>query len=298
MKINDNFLLTSGASNILNLSKDQIESATLDGNTPQHVYISLELKKSMIRHKGFDKILEYLKNVDKTKDLNILVLDQYPLVASYNRKTHSKIINIAPLNTKEVTRLSYLNLYASVLYTYVFEKLISNKLRIPDNMIQPISNFWFTLFVKVFGRAYGLTGTHSSKLPGLKFLITLYILVALFGRQQSKPTYTIAKQYSGYMYEDKIDILNRTDMNDIRGFIRSLSELEIMRGMNIIKFATTAHQRFDLQMLPMFEDLSRFLSLIMVSSVGGGQTISKSFISKYNRDAYIQMYQYMEKRLF
>lgn len=297
MKITENFLLITGAPNILNMSRSEVNSYTLDGNSPKHVYVALELKKNQIRHKGRDKIFEYVKNVKNTTDLEVLVIDQYPLVTSYNRKTRSKIVNIAPFNTKELGRVSYGNVYASVYYSYVFESLISGKLRIQDNFAQPISNFWHSYFVQAFGRDYGLTGTYSSKLPGLKFLLTLYILVAFFGRNQDRSTYMTAKQYSGYYFDEQIDILNKIDISNIRGLITSLDKMGIMPGFNIIKFTTKVHQSLELQMLPMFEDLSRFLSLIMVSSIGN-QTIAKPFINKYNRKAYIQILQYIEKRLF
>ncbi len=297
MKITENFLLITGAPNILNMSRNEINSLTLEGNSPKHVYVALELKKNQIRHKGRDKILEYVKNVKVTKDLDVLVIDQYPLVTTYNRKTNSKVINLAPFNTKELGRVSYNTLFATMLYAYTFESLVTGKLRIPDNMIQPISSFWFSFFVQVFGRDYGMTGTYSSKLPGLKFLITLYILIAFFGRKQDRSTYNLAKRYSGYYFDEKLDVLNRLDLSNIRGFITGLSQMEVMPGFNVIKFTTKVHQMFDLQMLPGFEDLSRFMSLIMVSSMGG-QTIAKPFISKYNLKVYVQLLSYMEKRLF
>ncbi len=297
MKITENFLLITGAPNILNMSRNEINSLTLEGNSPKHVYVALELKKNQIRHKGRDKILEYVKNVKVTKDLDVLVIDQYPLVTTYNRKTNSKVINLAPFNTKELGRVSYNTLFATMLYAYTFESLVTGKLRIPDNMIQPISSFWFSFFVQVFGRDYGMTGTYSSKLPGLKFLITLYILIAFFGRKQDRSTYNLAKRYSGYYFDEKLEVLNRLDLSNIRGFITGLSQMEVMPGFNVIKFTTKVHQMFDLQMLPGFEDLSRFMSLIMVSSMGG-QTIAKPFISKYNLKVYVQLLSYMEKRLF
>jgi hypothetical protein len=297
MIIKDNFTLLSGASNILNLSNAQINSLTLEGNSPKHVYATLELKKSMIRHFGVDKILEYVKNIKTTKNLNVVVYERYPLVTSYNQKTHSKLVNISPFNAKELSRVSYMNLYASILYAYTFDAIVNSRLRIPDNMAQPISNYWFSMFVQVFGKQYGMTGTYSSKLPGLKFLITLYILIAFFGRKQEKPTYNLAKQYSGYAYEDKVDILKKIDLTEIRGLIQALSETEIMPGFNIIKFTTMFHRLLDVQMLAGFEDLSRFMSLIMTSSVGN-QQIAKPFIHKYNKVAYMQMLQYMEKKLF
>ena len=153
------------------------------------------------------------------------------------------------------------------------------------------------MFVQVFGRDYGMTGTYSSKLPGLKFMITAYLLISFFDRQQNKSTYNLAKQYSGFSYEDKLDILNQLDLTNIKDFIKGLSLTEIMPGFNIIKFTTKVQRMFDVQMLPGFEDLSRFMALIMTSSFGQ-QTIAKPFINKYNPKAYISMLNYMKGRLF
>jgi hypothetical protein len=297
MNIKNSFTLIKGTPNILDLSKSEIQSFTLDGNTPRHVYVSLELKKNMINHIGFKKILNYVQNVKTTDDFNILFLEQYPLVASYNRKTNSKIVNIAPFNTKELSRVYYLNLYGATLYAYIFESLVTKRLRVPDNLAQPISNFFFSLFVQLFGRDYGMTGTYSSKLPGLKFLITAYILIAFFGRKQDRMTYKLSQQYSGYQFEEQLPILNRIDLSDIHGLIRALSLTDIMPGFNIIRFTTKATNIFDLQMLPAFEDLSRFLSILAVSKVGG-QNISKSFIKKYNLKIWARLTEFVEKKLF
>ncbi len=297
MKVKDKFMLTAGAPNILDIPKAQVESLMLEGNSPRHVYVALELKKNQIRHEGVDTILNYLKGVKHTNDLEILSIDQYPLIASYNRKTNSKVVNTTPFNTKEIGRIAYPNLYASVLYAYTFDHLVNNKIRIPDNMAQPMSNFWFSFFVQVFGRDYGMTGAYSSKLPGLKFVITLYLLIAFFGREQNRSTYNTARLYSGFDFDNHTETLNQIDISNIRGFIQALNQLDIMPGFNIIKFTTKIARTFEVQMMPMFEDASRFLSLIMVSSVSG-QTFSKSFINKYNRRAYIDMLNYMKKRLF
>jgi hypothetical protein len=298
MIIKQNFTLLKGATNLVNLSKSQIDSLTLEGNSPKHVFVTLELKKNLIRHFAVDKILEYVKNVKITKDLNVLVWDQYPLVVSYNQKTHSKIVNIAPeFNAKELSRVAYMSLYASILYAYTFESIVTKKLRIPDSMASIISNIWFSMFVKVFGRNYGMTGTYSSKLPALKFMLTSYILIAFFGKKQETPTFNLAKQYSGYDYSDKVDVLKRHDLTDIKGLIDALSDAEIMPGLNLVKFTTKVYNFFGVQFLPGFEDLARFMSLIMTSTVGG-QAISKPFIKRYSEKNYVQLYQYMQKKLF
>jgi len=298
MKIKENFSILKGVPNILNLSKNQIDDLTMEDSTPKHAYVALELKKSIIRHFALDKILDYVKNVKTTNDLGIIVNDQYPLVVSYSFKAHSKIVNISPFNSKDLARVSHMNLYASILYAYTFDSIVNGRLRIPDNMVKAISNFWFSMFTQMFGRDYGLTGTYSSKLPGVKFLITLYLLISFFNRTQDKSTYRLSKQYSGYQYEDKEDILRQVDLSDFKGLIRSLSLTEVMPGFNIVKFTTKVHRMFDgIQILPGFEDLARFMSLIMTSSVEQ-QNIAKPFLNKYNKEAYMLMLNYMKGRLF
>ena len=277
--------------------KNQLDRLTLEHNTPRHVFAILELKKNIIRHFALDKILEYVKSVKVTNDLHIITESRYPFVVSYSRKAHSKIVNIAPFNTDDLARVSYINLYGSMVYAYTFDSIINGKLRIPDNMAQPISNYINHLFVQVFGRAYGLVGTYSAKLPGLKFLITAYVLIAFFGRKQDKATFNEARGFSGYQYNDKLDTLMKHDLSDIHGLTKLLSEMDVMPGMNIIKFTTAIYDRFGTQMMPGFEDLSRFLSLIMTSSIGV-QTIARSVISKFQRDMYVRMLKFMERRLF
>lgn len=297
MIVNERFILLKNVPNILDLSKSQINELTFEDNTPRHVYATLELKKNIIRHFGFEKILEYVKNVKISKDLSVLVWDKYPLVSSFNRKTNDKIINIHPFNTKELGRVSYLNLYASLLYAYSFEKLATKKLRVPDNMFEVISNFMRSLFIQVFGRDYGLVGTYSSEIPALNFILLTYILIAFFGRKQTTATYQMATKYSGFDYKPRLETLNNVDLSNIHGLIKGLSSMEIMPGLNIVKFTVKIKRFFDVQMFPGFEDCSRFLSLILVSSFGG-QRIAPPFISKYNPAMYKRMLDFMQKGLF
>jgi len=295
MIIKDHFFLNN-ADNFLNLSRSQIDSMVLETNTPKHVYAALELKRTSINHFAKNTFLEYIKNVKTTKDLDVIVYDAYSLCATYNKKTKSKIINLSPMNAKEVGRVSHTKLYAAIVHAYILDAIVKNKLRIPDNMAQPISNYWFSLFNQVFGRDFGLTGTYSDKLPGLKFMLTSYILIAFFGRKQNKATFDLAKRYSSYSYESNNDVLAKHDLTEIRGLIRTLSESGVMPGFNIIKFTTRTHQMFGVQMLPMFEDLSRFMATIMASSVKQ-QDLYRSFIHKYNKAMYIRMLDYMTKQL-
>jgi hypothetical protein len=298
MVIKDKFTLLSGNDNVLNLSQSQIDSLTLEPNLPKLVYASLELKSNMIHHMGFDTILKYLQTSIAKKDLDVIHWDQYSLSASYNKKTKSKIVNIAPFNAKDINRVSYMNLYADVVYAYAFEGFVTERIKLPISLTPMISNYWFSFFVQAFGKDYGMTGTYSSKLPGLKFLITTYIMIAFFGKPQNTSTYNLAKKYSGYNYTDDLNVLKQKDLSDIKGFIQALSDMGIMPGLNLVKFTSKVVKFFNgISFLPAFEDLSRFMSLILVSSINN-QSIAKPFIKKYNEKIYIQLVKYMEKKLF
>jgi hypothetical protein len=298
MVIKDKFTLLSGNENVLNLSQKQIADLSLEQNAPKYVYASLELKKSLINHHGFDKILKVVQNVKTTKDLDVIVWDQYSISASYNRKTKSKIVNLAPFNAKDISRVSYMNLYASVVYAHAFENFVTGRVKLPVNMAPQISLYWFGLFNQVFGKDYGLTGTYSSKLPALKFLLTLYIFVAFFGKTQNKQTFNLAKQYSGYDYTDIETILKKNDFTDIKNLIKALSESGIMPGFNLVKFTSKIVNFFGgITFLPAFEDLSRFMSLLVVSTISN-QTIAKPFIAKYNKKVFTQLVKYVESKLF
>lgn len=298
MVIKDKFTLLSGNDNVLNLSQSQIDSLTLEPNLTKLVYASLEIKSNLIHHTGFDKILKYLETAITTKDLDVIYWDQYSISASYNKKTKSKIINIAPFNAKDINRVSYMNLYAAVVYSYAFEKFVTEKIKLPFSMTPMISNYWFSFFVRAFGRDYGMTGTYSSKLPGLKFLITAYIMIAFFGKPQNVATYNLAKKYSGYDYKDDLNVLKQKDLTDIKGLIQSLSDIGIMPGLNLVKFTSKVVKYFNgISFLPAFEDLSRFMSLLLVSSINN-QSIAKPFIKGYNEKIYTQLLKFMEKKLF
>jgi hypothetical protein len=195
------------------------------------------------------------------------------------------VLNLKPFDVTEVANLSPNDLYAGILYTYTFHKLVTGQVKIPDIYAKSIVNFLTSMLVRVFGKEYGLTETYAGSIPKLKFLLSCYILSAFFGHPTNENLLRKATSIAPFMYKEMQEKLLRYDFSDITQFLKALSELKVMPGIKIYGFTAKIFRFFKVDMLAALEDLSRFLSTIMASSVTGS-TMIPSFISKYNEKEY------------
>jgi hypothetical protein len=141
------------------------------------------------------------------------------------------------------------------------------------------------MFVRVFGKEYGLTETYAGSIPKLKFLLSCYIFAAFFGYKTNEKLFRKATSVAPFMHKDFHEQLMKYDFSDITQFLKALSELKVMPGIKVYGFTAKMFRFFKIDMLAGLEDLSRFLSTIMASSVTGS-TMVPSFISKYNEKEY------------
>ena len=129
MKIKDSFKLISGTPNILKLSESVLRSFYNEENSPPHVIAILELKRKGIVHFTNKKIFHLIANIKKREVIQIVNLD-YALPVSYNPPTKGLIINLKPMEVKEISNMSPNDLYASLVYAYAFEKMVTKKFKI------------------------------------------------------------------------------------------------------------------------------------------------------------------------
>lgn len=285
MIIKDKFKLINNVDNITNIPKNTMGANQREENSPRHVFTFLMLKRNSIKHFAKDTIFKFISDKRSREQLEVVNLEQYPLSATFNRPTRGMVFNLKPFDVEEVANLSPNDLYAGILYTYTFHKLVTGRVKIPDLYAKSIINFLTSMFVRVFGKEYGLTETYAGSIPKLKFLLSCYIHAAFFGYKTNEELLRKATSVAPFMYKEMKDQLLKYDFSDITQFLKALSEMKVMPGIKIYSFTAKIFRFFKIDMLAALEDLSRFLSTIMASSVTGS-TMVPSFISKYNEKEY------------
>jgi len=285
MVIKSNFRLVSNVPNILELSPAMINNYMDEENSPRHIFVFLELKRKSIPHFTNDTIFKLITNLKQREQVQVVDLEQYPLHVSYNAPTKGMIINLKPFGVKEISSLSPNDLYACLVYSYTFSKLVTKKFKISESYSKHIIDFLLSMYVQLFGRKYGLLATYSSGIPKLKFIVACYVYSAFFGYKNGPQLFKIASIAAPYLYNNEIELLKKYDFTKIDDFVQVLSDTKVMPGINLIRFTATIHTFMKVEMLAALEDLSRFFSVILASNIPGSRVVP-TFISKYNERAY------------
>ena len=296
MVIKKNFRLVSNVPNVIELSPATIQNYTYEENSPRHIFVFLELKKKSIPHFTNNTIFNLISNIKQRQSIQVVDLEQYPLHVSYNTPTKGMIINLKPFGVKEISSLSPNDLYACLVYSYTFSKLVTKKFKISESYSKYIIDFLLSMYVQLFGRKYGLLATYSSGIPKLKFLVACYVYSAFFGYTNGPNLFKTASRAAPYLYNNEIELLRKYDFSKIEDFVQVLSDTKVMPGINLTRFTATIHTFMKVEMLAALEDVSRFFSVILTSNVPGTRVVP-TFISKYNERAYYSIIDIM-RRLF
>jgi hypothetical protein len=286
MEIKDKFKLINNVDNIIKVSKNIIAANEAEENSPRHIFTFLTLKQKSISHFAKNQIFRFISDKKAREAIRVVTFDKYPLSVTYNPPTKNMIINLKPLDVEEVSSLSPNDLYASVLYSYAFSKLVSGKAGISDIYAPPIVSFLTSMFVRVFGKEFGLTETYASSIPKLKFLLACYIYASFFGYSTNTNLLRKAISIAPFRYQDEEAEFLKYDYSDITQFLKALSELKVMPGLKVYTFTTKIFRFFKIDMLAGLEDLSRFICTILSSTVSGSSIVPSFISTKFNEREY------------
>jgi len=296
MIIKDKFRLVSGSENVIHVPSSVIEKHSSEENSPRHVFAILELKKKSIVHFTSNKIMNWVSDKKKRESIQVVMVDDYPLPVTYNPPTKGNIINLKPFSVDEVSSMSPNDLYASLVYAYSFEKLVTKKYKIKEEYSKIIVNYLLSFFVQIFGKEYGLVGIYASGIPKLKFLTACYIYSAFFGVKTGKTLFQKATTIAPYLYNNEFEQLKKYDFSLIEDFIQAISDTKVMPGLTVTKFTSKLYRFFGINILPAMEDCSRFFSVILTSSVPGNRLVPK-YLFKFNQTEYFQLIE-ITRRMF
>ena len=285
MIIKKQFVLLKNVPNVLSLSSSDIKKSSII-HGPQNVFNMLDIIRGSIQHYTKDKVYDFISDLKKKKSLNIVYLREYNLTTSYNKPTDSVILNLSPFGAKDIspTNPGSKNLYASLVYGICFRQLVTGKVKMNEKFSKPIIDYLSSLFLRLFGKEYGLLGTYMPEISKLRFLTGCYVLSSFFGNSRSS-LYKTSSSMSSFDYKGYVDKLDKYDFSDIGYFIQSLSDLKVMPGINKHVFTAKILKSYTFEFLPALEDLSRFISILTTSEITGS-TIVPTYLSRVNQKAF------------
>ncbi len=274
------FTLLKDLPNVIDVPQNIIDNYTVENGDSKYFTI-LKLIENRITHFTKDKIYSIIRDSNKKRLFEIVNIPTYLLPITYNTKTNKIVINLISMGSKDISKIDQKNIYASVVYGFCFSELVKGNVKINKAYHEPISNFLLSVLVKLFGKEYGLLGIYSTEIKKLHFVLTCYILRAFFEIDDEKYINKRAFSLSSFDYKPIEDDLKKYDLSKIEDFILLLDQLRIMPGINKYHFSSRVLNLFGFAFLPAFEDLYRFMSIIITSSLSSA-TIVPTFISKYN----------------
>ncbi len=281
MIVKEKFDLLKGVDNIINIPSTRIKSLEIEKGQ-RKLFVVLELMKNRINHYTKDAIFNLITGIEARKKIHVVVYPTYSLSVSYNKPTRGQVLNLSPFGVDDIlsTKPGPQNLYALLVYSIIFSDLVSGKFKVSNKYSSPITNYFVSILLRLFGKEYGLLGSFSSEIPKLKFLTNAYILGSFFWITGT-PGYNRAAAASAFDYKEIKDKLKRYDFKNINDFILSLSELGVMPNLNRHNFTARILRQFGFSFLPALEDLSRFIATMATSDIKGSNVIS-TYLHKYN----------------
>jgi len=295
MIVKEKFQLLKGVPNILNLSSSVIKAHEIELG-PRKVFLTLQMNERKISHDTKSFVYSFISNIDKRNTLKLVHMPNYTLPISYNKKSKNMIINLHPFDTDDISGVDPKNVYASLVYAICFSSLASGKVKVPETYASVIVNYLLAVMVRMFGKDYGLVGIYATEIPKLKFLLTCYVYGAFFGISNETKMFRKAAVISQYDYRQDVNELKKYDFRDIEDFIKALSDLRVMPGITRYTFTAKFLRLLGLNFLPALEDLSRFISSLLVATVSGS-TIIPRFIYTYNIKEFSRVVE-ITKRIF
>lgn len=259
-----NISLLQNIPNVVSMSQNDVDSYKLSDEDNQLFYDSVKLFTSRAKsHIGYKYVDFHIQN--QFKYIDLVKIPKYPLLAVYNTNTKKCLVNISATLKSKPTNIDSRDCYAMILYGHVCSYLTSNSDFTKEH--EPFCNYMSLMFLKIFAKRYGITGSFADLIPQFKFIIYFYTLVKFFGVNGDKALHIASSNCKFDPKKLNIPRLKDYDMISIKDTIRLLSDSGTCPGLGAYKFVETMIRLFDPMGLAMFEDLMRFSAALFVSTV-------------------------------
>jgi len=293
--ITDKFTLLKDIPNVLNVSSSSLKAYRVDDGI-ETLHSILGLLEKRVTHFSKKKVYQLLNS--NKNEIEIVYMPIYPLPVTYNKPTKQVIINLSSFNTKEISTMNPTSrdLYGCLVYGICLKELTTRQ-SIPDRFAGHITAYLLSVFMRIFGKEYGLVGVYSTQIPKLKFMISCYIYAAFFNVKGDR-LFKNASIATAYDYRNDLDLLKTFDFSDVNDFIKALDKLKVFPGVSKYNFVSKILRMLTIHFIPAVEDCARFIAVLTTSDIPGiTPTLSPAFYYRYNETEFAIIMQ-ISKRIF
>jgi len=274
----DKFELLANVPNEIPVSDSELQKYLVQ-NGNQYARAIIKVNENRINHFTKKRVMKLVDSAE-IKRLQIVNMPNYPLAISCSSRNDKILLNLHAFGVEDINRMNPNNVYASIVYGICLSDLMRGRYKVKDNDAGPIISFLLSVFVRLFGKQYGLLGSFTGEIIKIKFLLACYILAAFFEFDKNK-LYRHASMLSTYDYSEIEENLPKYDFSRITDLIRALSELKAMPGLSKHIFSAKMFRSMSLEFIPAIEDLARFYSVMSVAGLTGSSLVP-THIPKYN----------------
>ena len=220
-------------------------------------------------------------NIDKHfNEIVFVKMPQYPLPGFVTTKGVA-VVNLESIAASQITDYSNADIYAMMLYSLSLKEFITKQSLSSEDFAEHVSAFLFSIFMKLYGKKSGLLGAYRNLIPNLRFLISYYVYVSMFGYSQ---TQELANKIGSLVYRDPKELNLNFNFSSTKGFLEAINENNII-PISENKFSTQIINIAGVTGLPLFEDLSRFFATLLAATVPGNSLFSRYWI-KVRKELY------------
>jgi hypothetical protein len=267
--------------NIISVAQNLVDSHSIEQEDVKFFISTLRLFLEKNKtHIMYPFVKKHLDN--QFAKFDIVKISKYALPVTFNQLTKKVIINISALGKRSVASIDVRDLFTLIVYGHSFANLILNS--VPEFLSANISDYMSSLFLKVFAKKFGLTGSYFELIPAMRYIISLYILVSFFNLSSDKASVNAIKTSRFNPRKSEIKFLDY-DFTKISDLIKCLDKSGTLPGLNAYYFINTMGNNFGTVNLPMFEDFCRFGSILLSSTVNQNNIIT-SRLRFINEDLY------------
>ena len=249
--------------NVLPINHVSLKPFEVEPEDAQYIKNLVRMYTKMRKALGYEYVLS---NLDKCHILN---LEEYPLPAFINTEGNC-YCNIAVLPYPNMSEMTTTDAYAIFLYA-LSNYDYSTKGKISDDSEEYISQYIFSVFMKMFGKKSGILGSYGNMIPKLHFIIKLYVHVSMFGNEDTIPA---RNRIANLLMTDYDTLrLDNFDFNSIDSILKCINNNNII-PLSGNSFSTEVVKYGGISSLPMFEDVSRFMATMLTSTISGNNLIT------------------------
>ena len=267
--------LLNNAVNIFQFPQSTIDSFLIEDDE-KDIYLS-SVKIFMNRMKKHSTAPYVQFHIDtKFKFVDVIRMKQYPLPAVFNANTKRCIINVSALQKRSIANIDMRDLYTMLVYGHTCLILSLTKNKSILNYSDVICQYMGFVYLKLFAKRYGITGSYIDKIPQFRFIVYSYIYRNFFDYNQ-KESFKQASILARYDMSELDVNINDYDISIFKDFLKLLSDSEVTPGLTEYRFLEQNIRNFGAMNLPFFEDLMRFCSIMLASTVSGNSYFSAAF---------------------